>query len=169
MSSAYQRTVNAAHDLSHPLNVNSRGGGDDVDNDDKCIADCINSKQDSKSDKVRDKQQANISIVNECATAISTATSNNNADTCKNDENICSTLINACRYCPLMPRSVSPASQLNEYESLSLQRVYDELQQRHHVLRVCLTGGPCAGKSTLLAEIQSRIPDRTGFQVLCVP
>ena len=34
--------------------------------------------------------------------------------------------------------------------------------------RVCLTGGPCAGKSSALSVLRNRL-QKCGFQVLCVP
>lgn len=35
--------------------------------------------------------------------------------------------------------------------------------------RIVLTGGPCAGKSTALSLIQTKLPQRTGIKVYCVP
>ncbi|EPY27816.1 hypothetical protein STCU_05522, partial [Strigomonas culicis] len=66
-------------------------------------------------------------------------------------------------------RSVSPAAALGAYNDLTLHRVQQALQQRHKVLHVCLTGGPCAGKSTFLAQLQEKLPQRTGYHVMCVP
>lgn len=37
------------------------------------------------------------------------------------------------------------------------------------VWRIVLTGGPCAGKSTLVATLQSTLEERTGVKVFCVP
>lgn len=35
--------------------------------------------------------------------------------------------------------------------------------------RICVTGGPCAGKSTFLAMLQNTVEERTGVKVFCVP
>jgi predicted ATPase len=37
------------------------------------------------------------------------------------------------------------------------------------VRRICLTGGPCAGKSTCLARIREAVEARTPYKVFCVP
>ncbi|KAG5498635.1 hypothetical protein JKF63_02921 [Porcisia hertigi] len=66
-------------------------------------------------------------------------------------------------------RSASPGPALRQYEGLALTSVQEVLESKHQVYRICLTGGPCAGKSTLLSAIQAKIPQRTGFRVMCVP
>ncbi|KAG5472347.1 hypothetical protein LSCM1_03746 [Leishmania martiniquensis] len=66
-------------------------------------------------------------------------------------------------------RSASPGVALGQYDGLPLVSVQQVLESKHKVYRVCLTGGPCAGKSTMLSAIQSKIPQRTGFRVMCVP
>lgn len=43
------------------------------------------------------------------------------------------------------------------------------LHQKAPIYRVVLTGGPCAGKSTLLSTIQTKFAQRTGIKVFCVP
>lgn len=37
------------------------------------------------------------------------------------------------------------------------------------IFRIVLTGGPCAGKSTTLTTIQSKLPQKYGIKVYCVP
>lgn len=37
------------------------------------------------------------------------------------------------------------------------------------VYRLAVTGGPCAGKSTFLAQLNSTFEERTGYKVFCVP
>lgn len=37
------------------------------------------------------------------------------------------------------------------------------------VFHICLTGGPCAGKSTFLSLVQTKLPQIAGFKVFCVP
>ncbi|KAG5497892.1 hypothetical protein GH5_02685 [Leishmania sp. Ghana 2012 LV757] len=66
-------------------------------------------------------------------------------------------------------RSASPGAALGQYDGLPLVSVQEVLESKHKVYRICLTGGPCAGKSTMLSAIQSKIPQRTGFRVMCVP
>ncbi|KAK7194236.1 AAA domain containing protein [Novymonas esmeraldas] len=66
-------------------------------------------------------------------------------------------------------RSASPGPALVQYAGLPLAAVQEVLESKHRVYRICLTGGPCAGKSTMLSAIQARIPQRTGFRVMCVP
>ncbi|AYU80925.1 AAA domain containing protein, putative [Leishmania donovani] len=66
-------------------------------------------------------------------------------------------------------RSASPGPALGQYEGLPLTSVQQVLESKHKVYRICLTGGPCAGKSTMLSAIQAKIPQRTGFRVMCVP
>nr|CAJ2477582.1 unnamed protein product [Leishmania braziliensis] len=66
-------------------------------------------------------------------------------------------------------RSVSPGPGLGQYKGLPLTAVQEVLELKHKVYRICLTGGPCAGKSTMLSAIQAKIPQRTGFRVMCVP
>jgi predicted ATPase len=44
-----------------------------------------------------------------------------------------------------------------------------KLQQKAHIYRVVLTGGPCAGKSTMLSMIQTKFAQRTGIKVYTVP
>ncbi|CBZ28806.1 hypothetical protein, unknown function [Leishmania mexicana MHOM/GT/2001/U1103] len=66
-------------------------------------------------------------------------------------------------------RSASPGPALGQYEGLPLTSVQQVLGSKHKVYRICLTGGPCAGKSTMLSAIQAKIPQRTGFRVMCVP
>ncbi|GET90727.1 hypothetical protein, unknown function [Leishmania tarentolae] len=66
-------------------------------------------------------------------------------------------------------RSASPGPALGQYEGLPLTLVQQVLESKHKVYRICLTGGPCAGKSTMLSAIQAKIPQRTGFRVMCVP
>ena len=39
---------------------------------------------------------------------------------------------------------------------------------QHHITRICLTGGPCAGKTTALTEISQAL-NQLGFRVLLVP
>ena len=39
---------------------------------------------------------------------------------------------------------------------------------KHPIYRVCLTGGPCAGKTTALATITLQLTTK-GFKVLLVP
>ena len=39
---------------------------------------------------------------------------------------------------------------------------------KHPITRICLTGGPCAGKTTALATLQT-VLSQTGFKVLLVP
>lgn len=41
-------------------------------------------------------------------------------------------------------------------------------ESKHPITRVCLTGGPCAGKTTALATLQT-VLSQTGFKVLLVP
>jgi len=36
------------------------------------------------------------------------------------------------------------------------------------ITRICITGGPCAGKTTALAELTIQLR-QLGFRVLCVP
>ncbi|KPA83140.1 hypothetical protein ABB37_02837 [Leptomonas pyrrhocoris] len=66
-------------------------------------------------------------------------------------------------------RSASPGQALRTYDGLPLTSVQQVLASKHKVYRICLTGGPCAGKSTMLSAMQARIPQRTGFRVMCVP
>lgn len=66
-------------------------------------------------------------------------------------------------------RSASPALALNQYDALPLSSLRSVLREGHRVYRICLTGGPCAGKSTMLSQIQAKIPQRTGHRVMCVP
>lgn len=44
-----------------------------------------------------------------------------------------------------------------------------QLHQNAHIYRVVLTGGPCAGKSTMLSMIQTKFAQRTGIKVYTVP
>lgn len=41
-------------------------------------------------------------------------------------------------------------------------------QVEHPVFRICLTGGPCAGKTTALITLNQSLTDR-GFRVFMVP
>lgn len=41
--------------------------------------------------------------------------------------------------------------------------------KRRIVTHVCLTGGPCAGKSTALSNLLTKLPQRAGIKVFCVP
>ncbi|ESL09783.1 hypothetical protein TRSC58_02492 [Trypanosoma rangeli SC58] len=66
-------------------------------------------------------------------------------------------------------RSASPVPDLSEYATLSLHHVHKKLKRNHRVFRICLTGGPCAGKSTFLTQLQAKMPQRTGYKVFCVP
>ncbi|RNF15559.1 uncharacterized protein Tco025E_05479 [Trypanosoma conorhini] len=66
-------------------------------------------------------------------------------------------------------RSASPVPGLSEYATLSLRHVHKKLKHNHRVFRICLTGGPCAGKSTFLTQLQAKMPQRTGYKVFCVP
>jgi predicted ATPase len=66
-------------------------------------------------------------------------------------------------------RSVSPGQALGLYDGLPLSSVQQVLEAKHKVYRICLTGGPCAGKSTMLSAMQAKLPQRTGFRVMCVP
>ncbi|KAF5226747.1 hypothetical protein ECC02_000248 [Trypanosoma cruzi] len=66
-------------------------------------------------------------------------------------------------------RSVSPVPGLSEYATLPLRHVHKKLKHNHRVFRICLTGGPCGGKSTLLTQLQAKMPQRTGYKVFCVP
>lgn len=67
-------------------------------------------------------------------------------------------------------RSVSPAPLLSQqYSTLDLDRVQDMLSSKHKIVKVVLTGGPCAGKSTLLTRIMEEVPKRSDFLVFTVP
>ncbi|KEG11499.1 hypothetical protein DQ04_02561060 [Trypanosoma grayi] len=66
-------------------------------------------------------------------------------------------------------RSMSPTPGLSEYATLPLRHVHKKLKHNHRVFRICLTGGPCAGKSTFLTQLQAKMPERTGYKVYCVP
>ena len=46
--------------------------------------------------------------------------------------------------------------------------VHGSADERAKVYRVLLTGGPCAGKTTSLAKMQTSLGDK-GFRVYCVP
>jgi len=39
---------------------------------------------------------------------------------------------------------------------------------KHPIIRICLTGGPCAGKTTALATLNQTL-SQLGFRVLIVP
>ena len=39
---------------------------------------------------------------------------------------------------------------------------------KHPIIRICLTGGPCAGKTTAMATLNQRL-SQLGFRVLIVP
>lgn len=41
-------------------------------------------------------------------------------------------------------------------------------QSKHPIIRICLTGGPCAGKTTALATLY-KVLTQMGFKVLQVP
>lgn len=41
-------------------------------------------------------------------------------------------------------------------------------KSKHQITRICLTGGPCAGKTTALSTIQEKLVTQ-GFKVLMVP
>jgi hypothetical protein len=51
-------------------------------------------------------------------------------------------------------------------ESLDHPKVLSE--SKHPITRICLTGGPCAGKTTALATMSSTLA-HMGFKVLLVP
>lgn len=51
-------------------------------------------------------------------------------------------------------------------ESLDHPKVMSE--SKHPITRICLTGGPCAGKTTALSTLSSHLT-QTGFKVLQVP
>lgn len=74
----------------------------------------------------------------------------------------------ALAYRPIT-RSASPGQALGQYDGLALSSVQQVLEAKHRVYRICLTGGPCAGKSTMLSAMQAKIPQRLGFRVMCVP
>ncbi|KPI90403.1 hypothetical protein ABL78_0479 [Leptomonas seymouri] len=77
--------------------------------------------------------------------------------------------INAALVYHPITRSASPGPALGQYDGLPLTSVQQVLEARHNVYRICLTGGPCAGKSTMLSAMQAKIPERMGFRVMCVP
>ncbi|CAD2218207.1 hypothetical protein AGDE_16716 [Angomonas deanei] len=73
------------------------------------------------------------------------------------------------RYHTVM-RSISPATTLTEeYSHIPLPQVYEALNSRHRIFKLCLTGGPCGGKSSLLTQLQHNFFDRSGYRVMCVP
>lgn len=41
-------------------------------------------------------------------------------------------------------------------------------KEKHNVFKICVTGGPCAGKTTALSTINSYLSSR-GFKVYIVP
>lgn len=47
--------------------------------------------------------------------------------------------------------------------------IQKKLSHSAPIYRIVLTGGPCAGKSTLLSQLQSKLQQRTGMKVYCVP
>lgn len=51
-------------------------------------------------------------------------------------------------------------------DTLDHSRVLSE--SKHPITRICLTGGPCAGKTTALATL-STVLQQLGFRVLLVP
>ena len=55
------------------------------------------------------------------------------------------------------------ASKANEIKSMAEAR-----ENRTNITRICLTGGPCAGKTTAMAELKSDL-SRQGIKVLIVP
>lgn len=59
----------------------------------------------------------------------------------------------------LSPNNFSDEKVLNHLSS----------SKKSRITRVVLTGGPCAGKSTALADLQRRVPQKFGLQVYCVP
>lgn len=80
----------------------------------------------------------------------------------------CGDVHNGMVYRPIA-RSASPGQALGQYDGLPLTSVQQVLEAKHKVYRICLTGGPCAGKSTMLSAMQAKIPQRMGFRVMCVP
>lgn len=46
--------------------------------------------------------------------------------------------------------------------------VTQKMKESNKVHRILLTGGPCAGKTTILAKLQSHL-ESNGFRVFCVP
>lgn len=54
-------------------------------------------------------------------------------------------------------------------EPLNEESFLEHFRKVPPIYRVVLTGGPCAGKSTMLAFLQTKIPQRAGLKVFCVP
>jgi hypothetical protein len=65
-----------------------------------------------------------------------------------------------------MSRVASEPTKINE---LSMERIVSESAELGtNVVRVCITGGPCAGKTTSLSRIAERVQE-FGWRVFTVP
>ena len=54
-------------------------------------------------------------------------------------------------------------------ESIMTSSGVDRNLMKTQIHRVVVTGGPCAGKSTFLSVVQTKLPDQAGVKVFCVP
>jgi predicted ATPase len=71
------------------------------------------------------------------------------------------------------PKRKSPSPDQPATTGSSLPVDFEATIQNLHVeapiYRICLTGGPCAGKSTLLSSLQQSMAGRSGVNLFCVP
>ena len=59
-----------------------------------------------------------------------------------------------------------PNIQEKVFKQLELK--HSKLEKKQPIFRICFTGGPCAGKTTAIAKLQTLI-DKLGFRVFTVP
>ena len=53
-------------------------------------------------------------------------------------------------------------------DPLKMKKTISKIVRKTNIVRVALTGGPCAGKTTILSKLTNFLESR-GFGVLCVP
>lgn len=69
-------------------------------------------------------------------------------------------------------RASSYISQGSRHSNRMMEQTLDHAKvlgnSKHPIIRICLTGGPCAGKTTALATLNQKLSEM-GFRVLNVP
>ena len=65
-------------------------------------------------------------------------------------------------------RRISKQQSYNPYADRNLQRQQTIPEDKYNIVRICITGGPCAGKTTAMADIKQDLT-QLGVKVLMVP